>query len=806
MPRDNSLFPIVTFDGVDINSTTVSTNATTGALVVVGGVGVGGDLNVAGTITGGSIIYASTSTGTLDVTNTPGTTFTVQSTEQATSTTTGCAVFDGGVGIAGNLHVGGDVVAGAITYASTSTGTLTVTNSPGTTVNIDSTEDSVSQVTGSLVSLGGIGVGGSIHSEKLIAHSTEQSTSTTTGSIVASGGIGMAGNCNIGGSVTTANLNVIGNTTSGGFDFILGNTDQVTRGDSGLSRAVVKDVGNVLAINYNSDFGGGTRIDGALATDSFDVSGDSVFSGITVTGSSILSGLTVSGSSLISGLTVSGSSLLSGLTVTGSSILSGLTVSGTSGLSVLTVSGTSTFTGLAAFGSSTFTGLTVSGTSTFNAITATGNSTFTGVTMNAASVAASGFTVSGVTGSSALTVTGAVGYSALTLDFGATTVFEVNEGSTTVNNVTVENDINVVNEYKINNTTVISNPGGNPSVSATSVTGTSQMDTPLLKIDGNDSLSYSGGLQIGDNINPVSILGPGAGFGGFDFKLGYTDQVTRGDSGDSRAMVKAAGPELIINFANDFSNGTKIDSTVNVIGDININDKVIFKKPLGDLLELNQPGNFADGLKIWGNTEIQGINGLVINSSVHVGGAVRFGTIASNRVGISDRSDGGADWTLRLNRDGDYSNGTEIEGDVAIKGALDVTGDVVSANITAPVPITYSISTSVGVPTSITTLQGGIHESNGLMYLTFEVTFNTLISIGGQSVELSFSSNTELPMRNDRVGGNCTIYQAGFWVWKTMFLEYTGGTNPWNYRITNDNSFTSNALTHMDGIFQFIKQ
>lgn len=48
--------------------------------------------------------------------------------------------------------------------------------------------------------------------------------------------------------------------TNGGFDFKLGNTDQTTRGDSGLSRALVKNTGSVLVINYASDFTGGVQV------------------------------------------------------------------------------------------------------------------------------------------------------------------------------------------------------------------------------------------------------------------------------------------------------------------------------------------------------------------------------------------------------------------------------------------------------------------------------------------------------------------------------------------------------------------
>ena len=48
---------------------------------------------------------------------------------------------------------------------------------------------------------------------------------------------------------------------SNNFDFNLGNNDQKSRGDTGPSRALVKDNSGVLAINYGGDFSGGVRVD-----------------------------------------------------------------------------------------------------------------------------------------------------------------------------------------------------------------------------------------------------------------------------------------------------------------------------------------------------------------------------------------------------------------------------------------------------------------------------------------------------------------------------------------------------------------
>lgn len=146
-----------------VPQTTACTSTTTGALIVNGGVGIAGNVNIGGTLTAGAVVYASTSSGTFDVTNGTGTTLTVQSTQASTSTTTGCATFNGGVGVAGNLYVGGTLSAGTVTYATTSTGTMAVTNDPGTTFTVASTLDATSTTAAAATVAGGLGVGKSIY-------------------------------------------------------------------------------------------------------------------------------------------------------------------------------------------------------------------------------------------------------------------------------------------------------------------------------------------------------------------------------------------------------------------------------------------------------------------------------------------------------------------------------------------------------------------------------------------------------------------------------------------------------------------
>ena len=73
---------------------------------------------------------------------------------------------------------------------------------------------------------------------------------------------------NSSGNLTVSSLTSNGGITNGGFDFVLGNTDQSARGNSGNSRALVKDAGSTLVLNYGGDFTGGVRVDSGVKVNS----------------------------------------------------------------------------------------------------------------------------------------------------------------------------------------------------------------------------------------------------------------------------------------------------------------------------------------------------------------------------------------------------------------------------------------------------------------------------------------------------------------------------------------------------------
>lgn len=258
--------------------TTASTSTSTGALLVAGGVGISGRLS-ASTISGTLITasqpnitqvgtLSSLTAGTINVTTeitvpeptssnhavtksyadalavsaslNPSSILSLTNTTQSTDPSNGALVVSGGVGIGGNLFVGGGTMrlSSSLTQATLqiqhssrifnlnsvegdSSGDLHLRDFTNARtvwgyyqatqrVNFPMTVDSTSVTTGCVTMAGGCGIAKNLKVGGSVAlQSTTQSTSTSTGALVVSGGIGVAGNIHVGGEIRRSTNSVI---------------------------------------------------------------------------------------------------------------------------------------------------------------------------------------------------------------------------------------------------------------------------------------------------------------------------------------------------------------------------------------------------------------------------------------------------------------------------------------------------------------------------------------------------------------------------------------------------------------------
>jgi len=199
-----------TTNAILIANTSYALGTQTGALVVTGGVGIGGDLHIAGQIFGanGQSINANNA-GTTS-------TFFINNTTTSTSTNSGALTVTGGVGIGGDLRIGGQIFgANGQSINASNSGTTS-------TFFINNSTTSTSTITGALTVVGGVGIGKDLYvggqifgpdGQAINAHntgttstflisSTASSTSTSTGALTVKGGAGIGENLFVGGNIS----------------------------------------------------------------------------------------------------------------------------------------------------------------------------------------------------------------------------------------------------------------------------------------------------------------------------------------------------------------------------------------------------------------------------------------------------------------------------------------------------------------------------------------------------------------------------------------------------------------------------
>ena len=138
---------------VIISGGTVSTSTNTGALVVEGGLSTWSDLRVGGNAYLGNLIVE-----VFTATTATSLTLDITSTETSISTNTGALIVRGGVGIAKDVWIGGDTH-----LINTTAEVFTATTATVLSLNVTSTQTSVDPTTGALVVVGGVGIGDNLN-------------------------------------------------------------------------------------------------------------------------------------------------------------------------------------------------------------------------------------------------------------------------------------------------------------------------------------------------------------------------------------------------------------------------------------------------------------------------------------------------------------------------------------------------------------------------------------------------------------------------------------------------------------------
>lgn len=181
-----------------MSSSTASTSTTSGALVVTGGLGVGGAI-YAGSIQNTPIGSTTASTGAF-TSITANAASSITATTASTNTTSGALVITGGLGVGGAIYAG-SIQNTAIGSTTRSTGAFT-TLTANSTVTITATTAASSVDTGALQVDGGVGINGALYAGS-IQNTPIGSTTRSTGAFTS-----LDANSTVGLSPSNANVTI----------------------------------------------------------------------------------------------------------------------------------------------------------------------------------------------------------------------------------------------------------------------------------------------------------------------------------------------------------------------------------------------------------------------------------------------------------------------------------------------------------------------------------------------------------------------------------------------------------------------
>ena len=739
-----------------ISNGTISTSTNSGALQVVGGVGIGGAINVGGYVTAnngfysintftgtysdGIIVdyatgrgrvsvgpddqlsfYSGGPAGTLLATFSTGTT-SIVSGAQSTSTTTGALVVTGGVGIGGNVNIGGLV---SINNTLTLGGDLLPTVSDTYSLGSPTKRFKTLYVSSGTLDVGGLlisNTNGYLSAVAIYSTGTTASTSTNSGGLIVAGGAGIGGSLYVGNTSTFQSQVSITST--------LASTSTTTGAltiAGGLGVAGNGNIGGTLNVGNSSTFVGQLSINSTIAASS------------TTTG-----GLVVAGGAGVGGQLYAGSTLTAGANNANYVQLIG---AGTGGNGVIRAGGEST------------TGLIIGGGGS-------GNITFNGSTSATPGVATN-FQVLNTQqagNTNYITVAGAASGSGAIL------------GSTGT-------------DASVN---IVVTPKGSGSVVVTSAVAATSTNTGALRITGG--VGIGGDLVVGGNITAATLT------------VSYTT-VTQ-------TLVTSPDIFTITNTTQSLGTGTgalTVAGGVGIGGNLNIGGTIVGGGVRSSSTS-TAPANATVG-DIWYDTltddiyryTSDGTNSYWLDitgptiANAGGGGASFTGGTVSNAVNITSATASTSTNTGALT----VTGGAGIGGNLSVGGTLAISNIYETVNVIAGA--VNSTPTAYFTPGAVTyyTSNAGANWTQNLTYSS-GVTLNSVLAVG-QSASIAILAKQGSPayymngtLTIDGSSSNVTVYWQGG---SAPSSGYINGIDSYTYAIIK--TAATPAYTVLASLAQF---
>jgi hypothetical protein len=238
------------------------------------------------------------------------------------------------------------------------------------------------------------------------------------------------------------------------------------------------------------------------------------------------------------------------------------------------------------------------------------------------------------------------------------------------------------------------------------------MDSVKKSVGVNKFPTKNRAFQVSGNLETDSNLIAG----GFDFVLGNTDQSSRGNTGGSRALVKMDGAKLVINFLNDFTGGTEVQSDLYVNGRLKVGGQNGVAVLEGQAIPNNNLDNcFVSGVyhfndttigrpASWGVVEVLVNNGRAWNGSSNWIWQVAHTTDGLPRTFVRNRVNAGA-WSAWVNH-------TESVGDIYATLSVKAHGAISLVNNWVKYGAEYDDPTYTKTADGIVHLKGMVKSGN----------------------------------------------------------------------------------------------